>query len=746
MADPQIPEEALGDLEDLETGAASSSFRIFPFYPRASGLYRRSFSIRPRPFPIQPVPLPQPFAEDAGDGEESVQETEATPETAESGLFPWFQNEELRLDVDGRYPQMTASGTIRHGLAVRIHWIANVRRTSSNVYSGTIWYKDGNSAYLPQTRVTINVVRSWFPNQRHVTATFTGGGAPTRIRKYLWKSWYFHTVEFEFDRGENINATTVINTCDHPNRPSGITCENLSIQTVFRRAGFDVRTSPNAGVVPIAGAGANATWSDAEMHDAMQTFWSDFANVAQWSMWTFFARQHDIGPSLGGIMFDDIGPNHRQGTAIFNDSFISNAPAGDANPAAWIRRMQFWTAVHEMGHAFNLAHSWQKALGTPWIPLLNDPEARSFMNYPYNVSGGQSQFFSDFDFRFSDQELLFMRHAPARFVQMGNADWFDHHGFEQAERSPEPAFALEARVHRSVAYHEFLEPVSVELKLTNVSSEPKLVDKSILSGTDDMTVILKRQGKPARQWAPYARRCYEPAKIALQPGKALYGSIRVSAGLNGWDLAEPGIYHVQVALHLEDEDIISAPLRIQVAPPESRDEERLAQDFFCEEIGRILMFDGSQRFERGNDVLREVSKRLTDRKVALNARLALAVPKAHAYKTLELSEDLGKSRLEKEAIGAFRVLEPDTKLAREELIAVLQTESAIAADTLGHIDYKDRVDFLSHFLAEGGDVGAAADCQSSMQELLAGRGVIKPVLDSIEKQKAQYAKAKPTAA
>jgi hypothetical protein len=158
------------------------------------------------------------------------------------------------------------------------------------------------------------------------------------------------------------------------------------------------------------------------------------------------------------------------------------------------------------------------------------------------------------------------------------------------------------------------------------------------------------------------------------------------------------------------------------------------------------MFDGSQRFERGNDVLREVSKRLTDRKVALNARLALAVPKAHAYKTLELSEDLGKSRLEKEAIGAFRVLEPDTKLAREELIAVLQTESAIAADTLGHIDYKDRVDFLSHFLAEGGDVGAAADCQSSMQELLAGRGVIKPVLDSIEKQKAQYAKAKPTAA
>ena len=184
----------------------------------------------------------------------------------------------------------------------------------------------------------------------------------------------------------------------------------------------------------------------------MQTFWSDFNNVAQWSMWTFFAHRHDIGPGLGGIMFDDIGPNHRQGTAIFNDSFISTAPAGDPNPNAWVRRMQFWTGVHEMGHAFNLAHSWQKALGTPWIALQNDPEARSFMNYPFNVNGGQSQFFSDFDFRFTDPELLFMRHAPARFVQMGNADWFDHHGFEQAEQLPDAAGTLEARSHRDGAY------------------------------------------------------------------------------------------------------------------------------------------------------------------------------------------------------------------------------------------------------------------------------------------------------
>ena len=111
------------------------------------------------------------------------------------------------------------------------------------------------------------------------------------------------------------------------------------------------------------------------MHDAMQTYWSRFENRPQWALWILNAGLHDSGTSLGGIMFDDIGPNHRQGTAIFNDSFIDNAPPGDVAPEGWRQRMKFWTICHEMGHAFNMAHSWQKALGTSWMPLSNDPEA-----------------------------------------------------------------------------------------------------------------------------------------------------------------------------------------------------------------------------------------------------------------------------------------------------------------------------------------------------------------------------------
>jgi len=103
-------------------------------------------------------------------------------------------------------------------------------------------------------------------------------------------------------------------------------------------------------------------------------------------------------------------------------------------------------------------------------------------------------------------------------------------------------------------------------------------------------------------------------------------------------------------------------------------------------------------------------------------------------------------RADGKAIGDFKVIKPDTKMAREEMTAVLQTDAAKAADTLGHIDYKERVDMLSHFLFEGGDVTAAAQCQDDMHDLLHKRGVLKSVLKQIDTEKAHYVKAKPTAA
>mgnify|MGYP001811620872 FL=1 len=156
---------------------------------------------------------------------------------------------------------MQASGTIRTSIFTTVHWIARLKATRSpNTWIGNIWFKDGPANAMRHTKVRIKVKRSWFPHQRQLMAKFYGGGAPTRVRHFRFNSTYFHPVEFEYDRVSDVpaaDATTAINTCDHPNRPATIACENLSLETVYRRTGFNVAKSGDDGVIPIGDAGAN---------------------------------------------------------------------------------------------------------------------------------------------------------------------------------------------------------------------------------------------------------------------------------------------------------------------------------------------------------------------------------------------------------------------------------------------------------------------------------------------------------
>lgn len=679
---------------------------------------------------------------------------------AVSGLYQWPSrpwaavSEQLRLDVDGTYPQMVASGTIRRlfGLGNRAaHWIANLTSTGRRSWSGAIWFKDSEGGYpFPYTNVAIQVSGGGIFNPYTATVTFSGGGSANRVVVFENKSPWFHKVEFEFDRADGVTAVTSVQTHAHPNRPATLPNWNLSIQTVFSRAGFDVEKSGRDSVVPLTGAGTDALWSDNELHDAIQTYWSRFANTAQWSMWTFFAFKHigypdlGIGPDdLGGVMFDFIGPTQRQGTAIFNGSFIKNAPPGDPASAAWVQRNRFWTAVHEMGHCFNLAHSWQKSLtdngDAPWIPLADEPEARSFMNYPSNVDGGQTAFFADFEYRFSDAELLFMRHAPERFVQMGNADWFDHHGFQQANVSPEPKFKLELRVNRDKPIFEFMEPVVLELKLTNISGGPQLIHENLLAQLDEMTVIVKKSNRPARQFMPYAQYCFVHRNGALMPDESAYASLFVSAGRGAWYIDEPGYYTVQLALHFDNEDVVSNALSLRVAPPRGYEEEFLAQELFTDDVGRILAFDGTRYFSAGNDTLREITEKLSDRRVAVHARVALAIPLMGEYKQLVLPSDRQRDlRPAAEVGGKFKLSHPKIDEVRRELSVALIDQAETAAVTLGHIDTKYYTDQFSKCLAEHGETKEAAEAQDTLHQTLARRKVLPAVLEKIKDRRDSY--------
>lgn len=527
----------------------------------------------------------------------------------------------VRVDVDRYFPQDRISIAVTRFLGGTAHAIAEVAsdqclRFNNRRIEATITYRDGDPSLIPGDQVVFEARRGRRVDYDKYTLTLSRAGVRPRTYSLAFQSRQFDSVEFEIDQVEN--AGEVVTSYDigsHPTRPADLVTETVSLATVYQRAGFAVSMSPNATSIPIADAGANGSWSDSEMHNAMVAYWSRFADRPQWAMWVLYALQHDQGRSLGGIMFDDIGPNHRQGTAIFTDSFIQDAPPGDDNPGPWRARMAYWTAVHEMGHAFNLAHAWQKALGTPqgapgdpWIPLANEPESRSFMNYPFRVSGGQASFFSDFRFRFSDDELIFMRHAPRRFVQMGNSDWFVDHAFEAPDQLTAPGnWTLEIRPNRDVNTYRFLEPVAVEFKLTRTSAGVGTVEEHLLTEGHNLTVLVQRVGGRARLWRPMVTRCHKEDESILKPSESLYASHTISASPEGWLIDEPGTYQVQGAIDLGDDVVVSNVLRLSVAPPITADEAALAPQYFTEEVARALVFGGAPSLSEAMATLEEVS-------------------------------------------------------------------------------------------------------------------------------------------
>ena len=320
-----------------------------------------------------------------------------------------------------------------------------------------------------------------------------------------------------------------------------------------------------------------------------------------------------------------------------------------------------------------------------------------------------------------------MRHAPERFVQQGNAAWFDHHGFEQTRRSRSPRLSLEVRVNRPRTIYEFMEPVVIELKLKNMSSDLQVIDDHYLATSDRVTVIIRQEGRPARRFNPFAQYCWQSAHTVLPPGESVYESLFVSAGKGGWDLAEPGRYLIQAALHLDDEDIVSAPLTIRIAPPQGYEEEFLAQDLFTDEVGRSLAFDGTRTLESANNTLREVRSRLPGRRVAIHAAIALACPMTQNYKSLQV--DPKKPREEQ---LAFKADQPRMDQALEEFRSAIDQPRDVAAESLGHIDYADYTIRFSRQLADAGEADLARDLAHSMLTTLSKRAVPDNILAQLQ--------------
>ena len=723
--------------EVMAEGSADASFPspFPPLFVRRSGIYRLNRPIFHPPIP--PAPPVDPSFSDVGQERSGTPaadvQTQVDPEQTGAGpiapFHPLFGTEELRVDVDGVMPTMTVSGVITRLFGGRLNWIARVTKNSlTGDWTGPISYRDGTTSLRPQANVSVKLTGGFLPLTRKATARFSGGPGPTLTQTYTFAQAAFRDVAYEFDTVSDATAVTSHNPSSHPNHPASAPNTVLTLESAYARVGIRVMNTGGDSVIPIGAAGANTTWSDQEMHDAMQAHWSRWIDAPQWAVWVLFARLHDRGSSLGGIMFDDIGTAQRQGTSIFSESFISQAPAGEADPGPWVERMKFWTAMHEIGHAFNLAHAWQKSLGTAWVPLADEPSALSYMNYPFFYPGGLDAFFAAFEYGFSPDELLFLRHAPERLVKMGAEPWFSNHGFErdafdQLRAAVTGPLELEIRVHREPRF-EFLEPVVAELRLKNVSSTPAVVDANVLKD-DGLAIVVAKDGGETHRWLPFARYCRAPEPTVLQPGEAMYSSIFLSAGTGGWLISDPGSYQVFVAADLGNEiSALSRPLRLVVERPATVKAERLGGDVFTKDVAHALAFGGTRELETANTALKQVAEQLPKSMAAVHASAVLGAPMAQDGKVLKVTRS-GEETVK---------VEKASPAAARDLLSAALRDFDRAADALGHIAIAQKTMQLADMMAADGDTSARADLLNGSADTLARRGVLPGVVEALRQQ------------
>lgn len=542
---------------------------------------------------------------------------------------------ELRVDVDGPSPTMRISAdyyaisgaTVSYFGSMRVDAPAVAITASHVVVTGLGRYTWAAGA--PRVRVTIPRVPLTSAPAAATMQHLLSSGAPgaTYICRYVGPA--FRAVLFEQDCQDSVPAPfTSYNT---GSLPSGGPARTLSAVSAYAEAGVQLLTTGANDVVSTVEAGANAAWSDAELHASMIRHFSRWRDLPQWAVWLFHARLHDIGSNLYGIMFDQQG-RQRQGCAVFY--------AGIGGTSADARRLQLYTCIHELGHCFNLLHSWQKSLATP--PQPNRPASPSWMNYPWRFPGGPAAFWSAFPFRFDAQELVHIRHGFLKDVIMGGNPFGTGSALEDLESWREPVedrsgIRLELAAPASFAYGA---PVTIEVKLTSTDASGVLVTKHIRPRNGNVEIAIAQPGGRVVEYEPLLHHCMSDEDAIVLGGEQQAYADRafIHYGKEGFYFERPGTYRLRARYTAPDGSVVvSDTLTLRVRPPATAEDVEVADLLFGDEQGTLMYLVGSDfdGLQRGNDALTRVWEEHPDHPLADVARLIQGVNAARQFKEIQ---------------------------------------------------------------------------------------------------------------
>ena len=597
---------------------------------------------------------------------------------------------ELRVDVDGRRPQQRVSGDIfrqevpyvttqqemPYAMDVVLPiWVVykysfvveNVVQTYQDgaaVLRGSIKYYQDLAIIDETIEVRIPRVLSSYGNiVRRVEEFYTtqeyfssGNKDPDAVINFykhgnLMKTYvcpkrsdYFRRVTLEIDCFQETDFPPRVNMDIDPS-PADIPARNVTVKDCFRRAGIDMKVREDDVLNDPDSADPGNNWGVVELNDLMEDRFDRFADRLQWNVYGVVVPRFgdpDYDSSFYGVMFDwggreggDEDTYFRQGSAVALQAIRSHSADSlyDTDPQR--DRLFLQTFIHEIGHNFNLPHTWQRT-------ILPDPASQSFMNYPWlftDGTGGEGQFWENFYWEFDDVELVWMRHGDRNDVIFGGNDWIGNNLSIYVEPQADIR-NIPLRLSLSASpVVDFAEPVRLEVKLTNVSNAPQIVTERLEPEDYLITLYIRRPNGDFVRYVPPLRRLKSPGNLVkLAPGESIQASVLVSFGARGHQFQEPGEYRVRAYYgRTKEAAIISKALRLRVAAPTSRQDEELAYLLFDRNVAKFLYFSGTERYpevtSRLEEAVREYAK--TNPRVVRHISAALGIHARRNFKRVE---------------------------------------------------------------------------------------------------------------
>jgi hypothetical protein len=629
---------------------------------------------------------------------------------------------ELRVDVDGSRPMGRVSGDFFSVSGATSNYFGSFAVDSPTVQvTSTQATIEGVgdftwSASAPRVKVTIPRTSIFVTPPAATFQFFTLSGSPRATYTCPFVSSFFRTVQWEQDSVAGAIPFLSYNTGSLP-RPSGTPVRDLTVSQAFADAGIEMQTSGGVNIINTSAAGSDAKWSDSELHAAMVANFSFFANVPQWKVYLLVATTHVEG--YRGIMFDVSGTYQRQGCAVFYDAIRGTDP--------YNQRAQLRTYVHELGHAFNLLHSWQKNLANPPAPL--GPNSGygdlSWMNYDWRYQpGGTSGYWAAFPFQFTDNELIHLRHGFYRNVVFGGEPF----ATGSAEIDPElfadrvednSGLMLELRAKPAF---EFGEPVVVEIKLATTDLRGKRIHARLHPKDTLVSIAIRKPSGKTVLFRPLIDHCVDDEESILLTADdpAAYASAYIGYGKDGFYFEQPGTYQLRAMYAAPDGSrVVSQACTLRVRSPHSAADEDVAELFLGPEQGQLfcLLGSDSDALRVGNDAFDLVLDKYPKHPLGLYANLVTGMNAERDFKSLGTGKSL-----------SVRPAQAGESVSKLTAVAAASTgDKGIDNITLNAV-----MRTIAHAEKKAGDLDKAIATVDKMVGVFRKKGLNKRVLSRIE--------------